>query len=69
MENLLPLLVVLACPLMMIFMMKGMHGGHSAPTRVPDERDRRIADLEKQVAELREESAKRSNADGSRWTR
>ena len=26
--GLLPLLLVLACPLMMIFMMKGMHGGH-----------------------------------------
>ena len=24
----LPLLLILACPLMMIFMMKGMHGGH-----------------------------------------
>jgi len=25
--SLAPLLIVLACPLMMIFMMKGMHGG------------------------------------------
>jgi hypothetical protein len=24
----LPLLLILACPLMMVFMMKGMHGGH-----------------------------------------
>jgi Protein of unknown function (DUF2933) len=24
----LPVLLVLACPLMMIFMMRGMHGGH-----------------------------------------
>jgi DUF2933 family protein len=24
----LPFLLVLACPLMMIFMMRGMHGGH-----------------------------------------
>jgi hypothetical protein len=25
-------LVVLACPLMMVFMMKGMHGGHTDQT-------------------------------------
>ena len=27
MTNLLPLLLLLACPLMMVFMMRGMHGG------------------------------------------
>jgi Protein of unknown function (DUF2933) len=26
--SLLPFLLVIACPLMMVFMMKGMHGGH-----------------------------------------
>jgi len=37
--GLLPLLVVLACPLMMLFMMKGMHGGqqeHSGHDRNDD---------------------------------
>jgi hypothetical protein len=65
MGNYLPLLIILACPLMMVFMMRGMHGGHDmgaedkdprhdgqAP-RVDPSADRRILDLERQVAELR----------------
>lgn len=28
----LPLAILLACPLMMVFMMKGMHGGHGETT-------------------------------------
>ena len=31
----LPLLLILACPLMMIFMMKGMHGGRAQPDQKP----------------------------------
>jgi hypothetical protein len=31
--GILPLLLVLACPLMMIFMMRGMHGGHGKHDR------------------------------------
>ena len=67
MGNYLPLLIILACPLMMIFMMRGMHGGHDmgaqdkdpghdgqAP-RVDLHADQRIIDLERQVAELRAE--------------
>ena len=59
-------LLVLACPLMMIFMMRGMHGGgqdRSTETKpqqnfaVPqgqlDSRDERLAELEREVAELR----------------
>ncbi len=67
MGNYLPLLIILACPLMMIFMMRGMHGGRDmgaqdrnprhdgqAP-RVDPPDDQRILDLERQVAELRAE--------------
>jgi len=59
MTALLPLLIVLACPLMMIFMMRGMHGGQkTAETTghdgaLNDPQGARIADLERQVAELR----------------
>lgn len=73
MQNLWPLLLLLACPLMIIFMMKGMHGGghagHSEPADRPNEREQRIAELEQQVAQLRDEAAKRADVDGSSWTR
>ena len=67
MGNYLLLLLILACPLMMIFMMRGMHGGrdtgaedkdprHDAQAPPVDQRaDQRILDLERQVAELRTE--------------
>ena len=54
-------LILLACPLMMMFMMRGMHdGGHgeqptepgSAPGGRVLDKDR-LADLEREVAELR----------------
>jgi hypothetical protein len=32
-----PALIFLACPLMMIFMMKGMHGGSDSEPRASDE--------------------------------
>ena len=50
-------LILLACPLMMMFMMRGMHGGQptehgSAPDgRVLDKA--RLEELEREVAELR----------------
>ncbi|WP_156870360.1 DUF2933 domain-containing protein [Sporichthya polymorpha] len=62
MQNLLPWLILLACPLMMIFLMRGMgggkgHSGHMAPSdarrETDDERDRRIADLEREIVSLR----------------
>ena len=60
MSQLFLLLILLACPLMMMFMMRGMHGGHAdhggdrAPTVVDTTaRDARIADLEREVASLR----------------
>ena len=68
MAQYLPLIFLLACPLMMLFMMRGMHGGHDTPPPVPP-RDAvdppaidaataaRVADLERQVAELHEQLA------------
>lgn len=61
MENWLPLLILLACPLMMVFMMRGMshgHGGGHSPDHQKnpaedDERDVRLAELEREVATLR----------------
>lgn len=38
--SVLPLLLVLACPLMMILMMKGMSGGHGDMHDPPEDRDR-----------------------------
>ena len=68
MAQYLPLIFLLACPLMMVFMMRGMQGGHDTPSRVPP-RDAvdpasidaattaRVADLERQIAELHEQLA------------
>ena len=69
----LPLLIILACPLMMIFMMRGMHGGrggdenaptqkHDAGKRSPFDQsaDQRIAELEREVAALREQEHDRN---------
>jgi len=51
------ILLVLICPLMMIFMMRGMHGGHGdSAARHDAPSDDRIAELEQQVRELRDES-------------
>ena len=67
MRTLIPLLIVLACPLMMIFMMRGMHGGDSDDQQhKPDRQARspydptsedRIAELEREVAALREQGS------------
>jgi hypothetical protein len=77
MGNYLPLLFILACPLMMVFMMRGMHGGHDMGAEFKDPRsdgqapvvdpraDQRILDLERQVAELRAERD-RTERDASR---
>ena len=56
-------LVVLMCPLMMIFMMRGMHGGHGDSARQhKDSPDERIAELEQQVSELRGEQDRKRAA-------
>jgi hypothetical protein len=76
MAQYLPLLFLLACPLMMLFMMRGMHGGHDTPLASPapppdtavspapdpvtvPATSARVADLERQVAELHEQLASR----------
>lgn len=60
-------LLLLACPLVMFFMMRGMHSGHDmgADDRAPRQEkqpfraevgpEQRILDLERQFAELRAE--------------
>ena len=59
MTRYLPVLFLLACPLMMIFMMRGGHGGHGGhgtPHDMgadSDSRDERIATLEREVTQLR----------------
>ena len=68
MRDLWPLLLILACPIMMIFMMRGMHGGHDATKTdgtaqsgeenghplygVASGSEERIAQLEREVASL-----------------
>jgi len=60
MEQLLFLMVILACPLMMVLMMRGSHGGHgdhrsgdnARHAEAMADRDARIAELEHQVATL-----------------
>ena len=77
MRTLIPLLIVLACPLMMIFMMRGMHGSHGnddqptphdqQPRSRPDvARDERIAELEREVAALRDQDRHRDTTAGRR---
>jgi len=67
MRDLLPILIILACPIMMIFMMRGMRTGRDKPepgrgpqagnygSHSPDGPgpDPRIAQLEREVASLR----------------
>ena len=70
MEIWLPLLILLACPLMMLFMMRGMshgHGGGHSPdhqtTPAEDhERDARLAELEREVTVLRNRRERRLDA-------
>jgi hypothetical protein len=68
MRALIPFLFLLACPLMMIFMMRGMHGsgngneqahshGHEPKSGYDAARDERIAELEREVAALRDQRA------------
>lgn len=60
MEPFLFLLVILACPLMMVLMMRGSHGGHgdhmsggnANHAQTIADGDARIAELEHQVASL-----------------
>jgi hypothetical protein len=67
MKEILPFLLILACPLMMVFMMRGMHGGghnhadrgrHEEETsaaelrRLRDEIDQRLQALDERVGDV-----------------
>ena len=65
--SLLPLVLVLACPLMMIFMMRGMHGGggggrgHAAGCHGGGEgQPKSLDDLKHERDQLNEEIARRA---------
>ena len=60
--SLLPVLLILACPLMMIFMMRGMHGGHGHGQAVePKSRAQMSMDeLKHERDELNEEIGQRA---------
>lgn len=53
MEQLLFLLILLACPLAMFFMMRGGHGHTTSRDPNSPETDARVAELEREVARLR----------------
>ncbi len=65
------LLIALVCPLMMIFMMRGMHGGHGAATEHDDHNagdedpERRLAQLEEEIHEPKQRIAARPPADAA----
>jgi len=77
MRNLLPLILLLACPLMMIFMMRGMHGGGQETKAGQDSPvdhtpagppalqavDQRITQLEHELAQLRDLQGRNSHQD------
>ena len=64
----LPLLLILACPLMMIFMMRGMHGGHGHGRQPPREQ-MTLDELKHTRDELNEEIGQRAEqqTDKRRW--
>ncbi len=70
MEQLLFLLIILACPLMMMLMMRGPHGGHGDPVSGDNANpaqamagsDARIAEMEHQVASLQAHLEERDDA-------
>lgn len=70
MEQLLFLLVILACPLMMMLMMRGSHGGYGDHMSADNanhaqamaDSDARIAKLEHQVASLQARLEERHDA-------
>ena len=70
MEQVLFLVVILACPLMMMFMMRGSHGGHgdhmcggnADHAQAMADSEVRIAELEHQVATLQARLEERHDA-------
>lgn len=57
MRTLLPLLLLLACPLMMFACMRGMRGHTSARAEDGQEANDEVAQLREEIATLREELA------------
>ena len=70
MEPFLFLLVILACPVMMMLMMRGSHGGHgdhmsgdnANHAQTMADSDARVAQLERQVANLQGRLAEHDDA-------
>lgn len=70
MEPFLFLLVILACPVMMMLMMRGSHGGHgdhmsgdnANHAQTMADSDARVAELERQVANLQGRLAEHDDA-------
>jgi choline-glycine betaine transporter len=63
---LLPLLLIVACPLMMIFMMRGMHGGHGGGRGQAEPKTRAqmsMDELKHARDELNEEIGQRAEQD------
>lgn len=63
-QTLITILALVACPLMMVWMMRGMRGTHDRPHQRTESEDvleqhARIAALEQEVAELRRNDARR----------
>lgn len=56
--SLAPYLLILVCPLMMIFMMRGMHGGHNMKSQDMIRQDEEIAQLKAQNEQMVKDLAK-----------
>jgi hypothetical protein len=54
------LLIVLACPLMMIWMMRGMHGGGQSKDGRPAHNDKTLEELKAERDALNEEIGQRA---------
>lgn len=63
--GLLPLLLVLACPLMMVFMMRGMHGGRGHAGR-GDSALKSLDELKAERDRLNEEIGRRAEETAAR---
>ena len=58
------LLIVLACPLMMIFMMRGMHGSHDGHGGRADHSEKSLEELKHERDLLNEEIGERAERTG-----
>jgi hypothetical protein len=62
--GLLPILLFIVCPLMMVFMMRGMHaghgGGHAQPDQKPPREQMTLDELKRERDELNEQIGRRA---------